>query len=92
MVVKFVTVATFVAHPPLVDVFIVAGDHATPAIMAAHSWHPVPFMVHSKLTLGEGISAFNERLCAQGSIGRIPATQIMLMALAHAGKLSKFGP
>ncbi len=74
------------------DVFMVAGDHATPAIMAGHSWHPVPFMVHSKLTLGEGVSAFTERSCAQGSIGRIPATQIMLMALAHAGKLSKFGP
>ena len=74
------------------DVLMVAGDHSTPAIMAGHSWHPVPFMLHSKLTLGEGVPAFNERSCAQGSIGRIPATQIMLMALAHAGKLSKFGP
>ena len=74
------------------DVLMVAGDHSTPAIMAGHSWHPVPFMLHSKLTLGEGVPAFNERACAQGSIGRIPATQIMLMALAHAGKLSKFGP
>ena len=74
------------------DVLMVAGDHSTPAIMAGHSWHPVPFMLHSKLTHGEGVSAFNERACAQGSIGRIPATQIMLMALAHAGKLSKFGP
>jgi len=74
------------------DVLMVAGDHSTPAIMAGHSWHPVPFLLHSKLTLGEGVPAFNERACAQGSIGRIPATQIMLMALAHAGKLSKFGP
>ena len=74
------------------DVLMVAGDHSTPAIMAGHSWHPVPFMLHSKLTLGEGVPAFNERACAQGSIGRIPATQIMLMALAHAGKLAKFGP
>ena len=37
------------------DVFMVAGDHSTPAIMAAHSWHPVPFMLNSKLTLGEGV-------------------------------------
>ena len=74
------------------DVLMVAGDHSTPAIMAGHSWHPVPFMLHSKLTLGEGVPAFNERACAQGSVGRIPATQIMLMALAHAGKLAKFGP
>ena len=74
------------------DVLMVAGDHATPAIMASHSWHPVPFMLHSRLTLGEGVDGFNERACAQGSIGRIPAETIMLLALSHAGKLGKFGP
>ena len=74
------------------DVFMVAGDHATPAIMAAHSWHPVPFMLHSKLTKGEGIPSFDERACGQGSIGRIQATQVMLLAMSHAGKLTKFGP
>ena len=74
------------------DVFLVVGDHATPAVLAAHSWHPVPFLLNSKLTTGEGIDAFNERTCAMGSIGRIQATQVMLLALAHAGKLNKFGP
>ncbi len=74
------------------DVLMVAGDHATPAIMAAHSWHPVPFMLHSPLTLGEGVNGFNERDCAQGSLGRIPAETIMLLALSHSGKLSKYGP
>ena len=74
------------------DVLMVAGDHATPAIMAAHSWHPVPFMLHSKLTLGEGVEGFSERACAQGSLGRIPAETIMLLALSHSGKLGKYGP
>ena len=74
------------------DVFLVAGDHATPAIMAAHSWHPVPFMLHSKLTRGEGVPRFNERTCAQGSVGSILATQVMLLAMSHAGKLQKYGP
>ena len=74
------------------DVLMVAGDHSTPAIMAGHSWHPVPFMIHSRWTGGEGIPAFNEKACGQGSIGRISATQIMLLGLAHAGKLTKFGP
>ena len=74
------------------DVFMVAGDHATPAIMASHSWHPVPFMVHSNLTLGEGVEGFNEKACAQGSIGSIQATQAMLLGLSHAGKLIKYGP
>ena len=74
------------------DVLMVAGDHSTPAVMASHSWHPVPFMLHSQLTLGEGVDGFNERACAQGSIGRIPAETIMLLALSHSGKLGKFGP
>ena len=74
------------------DVLMVTGDHSTPAIMAGHSWHPVPFMINSRWTGGEGIAVFNEKTSGQGSIGRIPATQIMLLALAHAGKLTKFGP
>lgn len=74
------------------DVFMVAGDHSTPAIMAAHSWHPVPFMLHSSLTRGEGVPGFDERHCAQGSIGTIPATHVMLLAMSHSGKLTKYGP
>ena len=74
------------------DVFMVAGDHATPAIMAAHSWHPVPFMLNSALTRGEGVASFDEKACGLGSIGRIPATNVMLLALSHSGKLTKFGP
>jgi 2,3-bisphosphoglycerate-independent phosphoglycerate mutase len=74
------------------DAFVVAGDHATPSILAAHGWQPVPYLVHSQYTLGEGVEAFHERAFAGGSIGRIPATQAMFLALAHAGKLAKYGP
>ena len=74
------------------DVLMVAGDHATPAIMAAHSWHPVPFMLHSKLTQGQGVPTFDEKACAQGVIGSIPATSVMVMGLSHAGKMTKYGP
>ena len=74
------------------DVVVIAGDHSTPAIMASHSWHPVPLLVHSRWTLGEGMESFSERSFAGGSLGTLPATQIMLLALAHGGKLAKFGP
>ena len=74
------------------DVLMVAGDHATPAIMAAHSWHPVPFMLHSKLTNGQGVPTFDEKACALGAIGSIPATSVMVLGLSHAGKMTKFGP
>ena len=74
------------------DVLMVAGDHATPAIMAAHSWHPVPFMLHSKLTQGQGVPTFDEKACALGAIGSVPATSVMVMGLSHAGKMTKYGP
>ncbi len=74
------------------DVLMVAGDHATPAIMAAHSWHPVPFMLNSKLTKGQGVPTFDEKACALGALGSIPATSVMVMGMSHAGKLNKFGP
>ncbi len=74
------------------DVLVVAGDHSTPAVMAGHSWHPVPLLLHSRWTRGEGIPRFTERACASGAVGRIPATNVMLLALAQAGKLAKFGP
>ena len=74
------------------DTLVVAGDHSTPAVMGSHSWHPVPLMVHSPLTKGEGTGGFSERECRAGSLERIPATTVMMLALAHAGKLAKFGP
>ena len=75
-----------------IDTLVVAGDHSTPAIMGSHSWHPVPLMVNSSIYAGDGVGGFNERACASGSIGRIPAVSLMTIALANAGKLQKFGP
>ncbi|MYD50415.1 MAG: 2,3-bisphosphoglycerate-independent phosphoglycerate mutase [Dehalococcoidia bacterium] len=75
-----------------IDTLVVAGDHSTPSVMGSHSWHPVPLMVKSSIYVGDGAGGFNERACASGSIGRIQAVNIMLIALANAGKLQKFGP
>ena len=73
------------------DVLIVAGDHSTPTAMAAHSWHPVPLMVRSRHITAGYAETFTERECAKGMLGTIPATDIMPLALANAGKLDKFG-
>ncbi|MYB49135.1 MAG: 2,3-bisphosphoglycerate-independent phosphoglycerate mutase [Dehalococcoidia bacterium] len=75
-----------------IDTLVVAGDHSTPSVMGSHSWHPVPLMVKSSIYVGDRVGGFNERACASGSIGRIQAVNIMLIALANAGKLQKFGP
>ena len=74
------------------DTFILAGDHSTPSVMASHSWHPVPFLINSKLTYGSRIQEFTENQCRNGSIGNINATQLMLLVLAHSDRLNKFGP
>ncbi|MEE2884660.1 MAG: 2,3-bisphosphoglycerate-independent phosphoglycerate mutase [Chloroflexota bacterium] len=75
------------------DVLIVAGDHSSPAVIGGHSWHPVPLLIRSNFTSGgEGTVGFSEKYCRSDSLGRIPATSVMMLALAHAGKLVKFGP
>jgi 2,3-bisphosphoglycerate-independent phosphoglycerate mutase len=82
--------------PEILDVdatvTIIAGDHSTPALLASHSWHPVPFLLNSPWTTEQASTQFSEGSCAAGTIGRIPATSIMPLALAHSGKLNKFGP
>lgn len=73
------------------DVIAVTGDHSTPAVMKAHSWHPVPFLLHSPLCRPDDVAEFSERGCARGALGRFPAVDIMQLALAHAQKLTKYG-
>ncbi len=73
------------------DVLIVTGDHATPAVMKGHSWHPVPLMLKAPYVLGRTCSRFTERECLKGELGIIKTASIMPLALAQAGRLKKFG-
>ena len=73
------------------DVLIVTGDHSTPATLAMHSWHSVPFMLKSKWCRPDDVTEFSERACLTGGMGRFPATDIMPLAMANALKLAKFG-
>jgi 2,3-bisphosphoglycerate-independent phosphoglycerate mutase len=76
------------------DVLVVCGDHSTPSLIGSHSWHEVPFLIHSENSQGMGDEyGFSELNCKKnGSIGSIQAEQLMLLVLAHANKLNKFGP
>jgi len=73
------------------DVLVISGDHSTPAIMAAHSWHPVPFLLHSATTRHRLGAAFTEADCGQGLLGTFPAKESLPIAMAHAGRLAKYG-
>ncbi|MEA3308265.1 MAG: 2,3-bisphosphoglycerate-independent phosphoglycerate mutase [Chloroflexota bacterium] len=74
------------------DVIIITGDHSTPAKMRSHSWHPVPLLLWSQLCRPDLVQTFGERACLAGGLGnRLPAKDIMPLALAHAQRLNKFG-
>ncbi len=74
------------------DVLIITGDHSTPSKMKGHSWHPVPVVLWAPATIRrDGVTRFDEVSCVAGGLGRMPLRYLMQIALAHAGKLQKFG-
>lgn len=73
------------------DVFLVTGDHSSPAMLKSHSWHPVPALLYGKHVREDNIAEFGERACARGSLGIMPAKDFMLLLLANAGRIMKYG-
>jgi len=73
------------------DVVVVSGDHSTPAALKGHSWHPVPTLIYGKSVRADGLAEFGERACSRGSLGLMPARNIMPIALANAGRIIKWG-
>jgi 2,3-bisphosphoglycerate-independent phosphoglycerate mutase len=73
------------------DVLIVAGDHSTPSQFAAHSWHPVPILLYSKHGIIDRVDQFHEAACLTGALGIFPARHVLSLAMAHAGRLMKYG-
>ena len=73
------------------DVLIVTGDHSTPSLLKSHSWHPVPTLLVADACRPDGRTAFGERDCLGGGLGQFQAKHLMLLAMAHAGRLGKYG-
>jgi len=73
------------------DVLVVTGDHSTPAVLKAHSWHPVPVLLNSRFCRADSVDNFSESSCARGGLGRISSVDIMPLVMANALKLKKFG-
>ena len=72
-------------------VIAVTGDHATPSQMAAHSWHPVPVVVHGPHCGRDDTDRFGERWCRAGGLGIRPSTELLPILMANAGHLAKYG-
>jgi 2,3-bisphosphoglycerate-independent phosphoglycerate mutase len=73
------------------DVFIVTGDHSTPSKLKSHSWHPVPTLLRAATARTDGVKEFNETECLRGGLGQFQAKHLMLLAMAHAQRLGKYG-
>ncbi len=73
------------------DVLVVTGDHATPAKLRSHSWHPLPVILCSPWALVDEVKKFDELSCLRGALGKLSSLNLMPLALAHARRLTKFG-
>ncbi|MFH1729019.1 MAG: 2,3-bisphosphoglycerate-independent phosphoglycerate mutase [Pseudomonadota bacterium] len=73
------------------DVFIVTGDHSTPAFYKNHSWHTVPFLLKSKFVRQSRASKFDEYTCQTGAWPQLAAKMLINLMLANADKLKKYG-
>ncbi len=73
------------------DVLAVTGDHASPAVLAAHGWQPVPLMLWSRHCGADPVTVFTERACVAGSLGIMAAQHLMPLIMANALRLTKFG-
>lgn len=73
------------------DVFVITGDHSSPAAMKAHSFHPVPVVLASNNCRPDASVKFGESDCLRGGLGQFEAKTLMPLLLAHAFRLEKFG-
>jgi 2,3-bisphosphoglycerate-independent phosphoglycerate mutase len=73
------------------DVLVVTGDHSTPSKMKSHSWHPVPTLLAAETCRPDACTHFGEQESLRGGLGQFPAKYLMTLAMAHAGRLEKYG-
>lgn len=69
---------------------VITGDHSTPCQLKGHSWHPVPLLIVTGTGETDSL-AFHEKNCVVGSVGTIYSKELMPLALAHGGRLDKYG-
>jgi 2,3-bisphosphoglycerate-independent phosphoglycerate mutase len=58
-------------------VMAVTADHATPAVLKAHSDDPVPLIILGGGIQGGEVEAFGESACSKGSLGAMVGTQLL---------------
>jgi 2,3-bisphosphoglycerate-independent phosphoglycerate mutase len=74
------------------DLLIITGDRSSPAVEGVDTWHPVPILMTGSRTVPDETHHFSEPACARGVLGTIRASEVIPIALAHAGRLATYGP
>jgi 2,3-bisphosphoglycerate-independent phosphoglycerate mutase len=65
------------AIDPRSTIVAVTADHSTSCVRKAHTAEPVPLLVSGGPVTSDGSSAFGERACATGSLGRLAGVEIL---------------
>lgn len=73
------------------EAFVFTCDHSTPAKMKGHSWHRVPALLYADLCRPDRMNKFDEYTCRCGSLTGRDTKDLIPLALAHAGKMAKYG-
>ncbi|MFX0098233.1 MAG: alkaline phosphatase family protein [Candidatus Hodarchaeota archaeon] len=73
------------------DTLVVTADHATPAMIADHSGHPVPLAISGPYVYSDDVMNFSERACANGSLGIFSSRYLMNLILMVTLRLKTFG-
>lgn len=70
---------------------LVTADHSTPCSVGDHSGDPVPVVLWGPDLRGDDTTAFGERACARGSLGRIRGCDLVPILTQLMGVQEKFG-
>jgi 2,3-bisphosphoglycerate-independent phosphoglycerate mutase len=62
---------------PRQTIVAVTADHSTSCVRKAHTAEPVPLVVSGAGVQADGSTAFGERACASGSLGRLRGVDIL---------------
>lgn len=77
---------------PAGTIVVVTGDHGTPAgTTMIHSGDPVPLAIMAAAAGADGVTSFDERACASGSLGRLLGSDFMPVLLNLRGTARYMG-
>ncbi|KAG9391879.1 Bisphosphoglycerate-independent phosphoglycerate mutase [Carpediemonas membranifera] len=64
-------------------VLVLSGDHSTPCIKKDHSFESVPFVYCDPVASADAVTAYTEKECAKGDMGRFPGDRVMPLIVSR---------